>query len=76
VSYRPLLVHGSDAGESVRADGWGATTGAPLTAHMGGGDDTVEGGASDDYVDGGEGTDTADLGGGTNTCVAVEHGDC
>ena len=76
VSYRPLLVHGSDAGESVRANGWGGTTVTPLTAYMAGGDDTVEGGASDDYVDGGAGTDTADLGGGTNTCVAIEHGDC
>jgi Ca2+-binding RTX toxin-like protein len=76
VSYRPLLVYGSDAGESVRANGWGGTTVAPLTAFLGGGDDTVEGGASDDYVDGGDGTDTANLGGGTNTCVDVEQGDC
>jgi len=76
VSYRPLLVDGSDAGESVRATGWGGTTVAPLTAYMGGGDDTVEGGASDDYVDGGAGTDTANLDGGTNTCVDVEQGDC
>ena len=76
VSNRPLLVYGSDAGESVRANGWGDTTVAPLTAYMGGGDDTVEGGASDDYVDGGDGTDTANLGGGTNTCVDVEQGDC
>jgi len=76
VSYRPLLVQGSDLGESIRADGWGGTTGTPLTAHMGGGDDTVEGGASDDFVDGGEGTDTVNLGGGTNTCVDVEQGDC
>jgi Ca2+-binding RTX toxin-like protein len=76
VSYRPLLVHGSDLGESVRANGWGSTSETPLTAYMGGGDDTVEGGASDDYVDGGDGTDTANLGDGTNTCVAVEHGDC
>jgi len=49
---------------------------APLTAFMGGGDDTVEGGASDDHVDGGPGSDTANLGGGTNTCVDVEQGDC
>ena len=76
VSYRPLLVYGSDAGETVRAVGWGWTAAAPLTAYMGGGDDTVEGGASDDYVDGGVGTDTANLEGGTNTCVDVEQGDC
>jgi Ca2+-binding RTX toxin-like protein len=76
VSYRPLLVHGSDAGESVRADGWDSDSDVPLTAYMGGGDDTVEGGASDDYVDGGDGTDTANLGGGTNTCVDVEQGGC
>ncbi len=76
VSYRPLLVHGSDAGETVRANGWGATPDTPLTAYMGGGDDTVEGGASDDYVDGGAGTDSANLGGGINTCVDVEQGDC
>jgi hypothetical protein len=76
VSYRPLLVYGSDLGETVRADGWGGTSGTPLTAYLGGGDDTVEGGASDDVVDGGDGTDTADLGGGTNTCVDVELGDC
>jgi Ca2+-binding RTX toxin-like protein len=76
VSFRPLLVHGSDAGESVRANGWGGTTVAPLTAFMGGGDDTVEGGASDDFVDGGAGTDTAQLDAGANTCVDVELGDC
>ena len=76
VSNRPLLFYGSDLGESVRANGWGGTSGTPLTAFMGGGDDTVEGGTSDDYVDGGDGTDTANLGGGTNTCVDVEQGDC
>jgi Ca2+-binding RTX toxin-like protein len=76
VSYRGLLVYGSDLGESVRANGWGQTSTAPLTAYMGGGDDSVEGGASDDYVDGGAGTDTVHLGGGTNTCVSVELGHC
>lgn len=76
VSYRPLLVYGSDLGETVQAHSWGNYAGAPVTASMGGGDDTVEGGAGDDYVDGGDGTDTANLGGGTNTCVAVEQGDC
>ncbi len=76
VSNRPLLVYGSDLGESVRANGWDGTSDTPLTAYMAGGDDTVEGGASDDYVDGGDGTDTANLGGGTNTCVDVEQGDC
>lgn len=76
VSYHPLLVYGSDLGESVRAGGWDGTSSTPLTAYMAGGDDTVEGGNSDDYVDGGDGTDIADLGGGTNTCVNVEQGDC
>jgi Ca2+-binding RTX toxin-like protein len=76
VSYRPLLVDGSDAGETVQAHSWGDNPDAPVAAHMGGGDDTVEGGAGDDYVDGGDGTDTADLGDGTNTCVDVEQGDC
>jgi Ca2+-binding RTX toxin-like protein len=76
VSYRPLLVHGSDDAETVQAHGWDNTTGAPITAYMGGGDDTVEGGEGDDYVDGGAGTDTVDLAGGTNTCVDVEAGAC
>lgn len=76
VSYHPLLVYGSDLGESVRAGGWDGTSSTPLTAYMAGGDDTVEGGNSDDFVDGGDGTDIADLGGGTNTCVNVEQGDC
>jgi Ca2+-binding RTX toxin-like protein len=76
VSYRPLLVQGSDQGESVRANGWDGTSETPLTAYMAGGDDMVEGGNSDDYVDGGDGTDTADLGGGINTCVNVEQGGC
>jgi Ca2+-binding RTX toxin-like protein len=76
VSNHPLLVHGSDQGESVRAGGWDGATDTPLTAYMAGGDDTVEGLNSDDYVDGGDGTDTANLGGGTNTCVNVELGGC
>jgi hypothetical protein len=58
----PLLIFGSDLGESVRANGWGDTTVAPLTAHLSG-NDTAEGGASDGYVDGGDGDDRADLGG-------------
>jgi hypothetical protein len=76
VSYRPLLVHGSDAGETVQAHSWDDNPDAPVTAYMGGGDDTVEGGAGDDHVDGGDGTDTANLGGGTNTCVDVEQANC
>jgi Ca2+-binding RTX toxin-like protein len=76
VSNHPLLVHGSDQGESVRAGGWDGATDTPLTAYMAGGDDTVEGLNSDDYVDGGDGTDTANLAGGTNTCVNVELGGC
>jgi len=35
VSYRPLLVDGSDAGESVRATGWGGTTVAPILLVLG-----------------------------------------
>ena len=72
----PLLILGSDLGASVRANGRGDTTVAPLTAHLRGGNDTAEGGASDDYVDGGDGDDRGDLGGGTNTCVDVEQGGC
>lgn len=51
----------------------------PLTAHLLGGDDTVDSVAVspvDDYVDGGDGTDAADLGDGNDVCVNVESGLC
>ena len=54
--------------------------GGNLTAHLLGGDDTVNpispAEAHDDFVDGGDGFDTADLGEGTDVCVNVEAGPC
>jgi Ca2+-binding RTX toxin-like protein len=65
---------GKDAAEALVYHGTSHT--GPLTARMGGGDDTVSSGVSDDTVDGGAGFDTADLRGGTNTCTHVEAGPC
>ncbi|GAB3865060.1 hypothetical protein GCM10028801_35070 [Nocardioides maradonensis] len=63
---RPIAFRGSSKSEFLRVF-------PRVTAHMGAGDDRVEGGSGPDRIDGGAGNDTADGGPGADTCVRVEH---